>query len=66
MTIKSHEKWKAHKPHKGDVIYRLNGEQLGIVSHVENAICWLQGGNCFIWCFREELNNQHTWNRKEG
>jgi hypothetical protein len=36
------------------------------VSHVENAICWLQGGNCFIWCFREELNNQHTWNRKEG
>jgi hypothetical protein len=57
-------KWAEHRPHKGDAIYDLHGKHIGTVSLVDNSICWLEGGNCFIWCFMDTLNNQHNWKRK--
>lgn len=62
-----HEKWRAHKPRKGDPV-TFRGEPRGKVSSVEGSICWLDDGtdtpNCFIWCFRESLNTLHDWPAK--
>ena len=68
-TMKPHEKWKAHRPHRGDKITTLvnGGELLGIVSRVDGNICWVKddyGYDCFIWCFSDGLNKLHTWDRK--
>ena len=60
------EKWKAHCPHKGDEITVIaTGKLLGIVSHVEDRICWLENGDCFIWAFRDGLNKIQHWKRKD-
>lgn len=63
-----HEKFAASRPHKGHAItYR--GQPAGTVERVEEALCWVSNGETtlpFIWCFKDGLNNLHSWPTKES
>lgn len=66
------ELWADYKPRKGDTVTRADGSVLGTVSHLRGEICVLEAvrrgtdGNCFIWAFREGLNQIFRWPAHPG